>query len=251
MATENSISTRYPYKSEYRTGTEYHTGTRYDRNMENVVGLEEGRAAGERAGLRDRMRQKMRVEVGAVACRLFAEQGFAKTTVDQIAAQAGLSRTSVFRYFGTKEDIALVSMENWGDLIALNLADRPEDEPPWHALRRCFDVMVNARDDARDTELPYWRMLCETPELKTRYWDRQLGWQDALSPEIARRYPAFPPHETELKARALVSSALVCVGIATDAWLSCDGETPMSDLLDSAMSALIPLCPSESMPRMG
>ena len=181
----------------------------------------------------------MRAEVGAVACRLFAERGFDNTTVDQIAAEAGLSRTSVFRYFGTKEDIALVSMETWGEQIATRLAGRPEGELPWRALRRCFDVMVEVRDQSPDSELPYWRMLCETPDLKSRQWERQLSWQEALVPEIARRLPPGAPGVVDFKARVLVSSALVCLGTATDAWLACGGDTPMSDLLDCAMSTLM------------
>lgn len=187
------------------------------------------------------MRQAMRVEVGEVACRLFAERGFDKTTVDQIAAEAGLSRTSVFRYFGTKEDIALVSMDTWGEQIALRLAGRPERESSWLALRRCFDVMVEVRDQSPESELPYWRMLCETPELKSRHWERQLGWQEALIPEVVRRNPAGRTGVTNLEARVLVGSALVCLGIATDAWLADKGDTRMSDLLDSAMSTLVPL----------
>ncbi len=211
----------------------------YSCVMASVVGASEG--SPEVPGLRDRMRQAMRVEVGEVACRLFAERGFDKTTVDQIAAEAGLSRTSVFRYFGTKEDIALGSMDTWGDQIALRLAGRPERESSWLALRRCFDVMVEARDQSPESELPYWRMLCETPELKSRHWERQLGWQEALIPEVVRRHSAGPTGVANLEARVLVSSALVCLGIATDAWLADNGDTRMSDLLDSAMSTLVPL----------
>lgn len=56
----------------------------------------------------------MRAEIAAVAVRLFQEQGFEKTTVDQIAAEAGLSRTSFFRYFATKEDVVLGHLEELG-----------------------------------------------------------------------------------------------------------------------------------------
>lgn len=68
------------------------------------------------------------VSVVAVAHRLFTEQGFDKTTVDQIAAQAGLSGASLFRHFGTKEDIVLGRLEESGRRIAEALIARPEHE---------------------------------------------------------------------------------------------------------------------------
>ena len=59
-----------------------------------------------------RSRQAAYAEITAIAMGLFLEQGFEQTTIDQIAAKAGISRRSFFRYFGTKEDIVL------GDLAA-------------------------------------------------------------------------------------------------------------------------------------
>ncbi|WP_338785161.1 TetR family transcriptional regulator [Streptomyces sp. DG1A-41] len=87
-------------------------------------------------GLRERMRATVHAEVVDVALRLFIEQGFDRTTVDQIAAESGLSRASLFRYFGTKEDMVLVGLEGTGRQIAEALAARPDDERPWEALRR-------------------------------------------------------------------------------------------------------------------
>ncbi len=64
--------------------------------------------------LRERTRRAMRDEVASIATRLFAEQGCSNTTVDQIAAEAGLSRTTFFRYFGTKEDVVLTWIDELG-----------------------------------------------------------------------------------------------------------------------------------------
>ncbi|MEU0195638.1 TetR family transcriptional regulator [Streptomyces afghaniensis] len=90
-------------------------------------------SAGKPPGLGERMRATVRAEVVEVAHRLFSEQGFDRTTVDQIAAEVGLSRASLFRYFGTKEEIVLGRLEESGRLIAEALAARPDDERPWGA----------------------------------------------------------------------------------------------------------------------
>lgn len=72
----------------------------------------------------------MRAEVSEVAFRLFAEQGFDETTVEQIAAEAGLSRTTFFRYFGTKEEVVLGKFGEFGHEIAAALATRPRTSGP-------------------------------------------------------------------------------------------------------------------------
>ena len=57
------------------------------------------------AGLRERKKQATRVAIRDAAMRLFDEQGFTATTIDQIATAAEVSRATVLNYFATKEDI--------------------------------------------------------------------------------------------------------------------------------------------------
>jgi len=56
-------------------------------------------------GLRERKKQATRLAIRDAGMRLFAERGFAKTTMDQIAEAADVSRATVFTYFPTKEEI--------------------------------------------------------------------------------------------------------------------------------------------------
>lgn len=188
-------------------------------------------------GLRERTRQVMRDEVAAVAMRLFDEQGFAGTTVEQITAEAGVSRATFFRYFGTKEDVVLGSLEQLGRHLAVELSIRPFDEPLWESLRRAFEVITTANADAPEKSLNFLRMLSETPSLRARHWGKQQAWQGLLVPEVARRMSADSTG-ADPRPSAIVAAALACLDASTAAWLACDGSIALSDLLDQAMGAV-------------
>jgi AcrR family transcriptional regulator len=189
-------------------------------------------------GLRERVRATVQAEVVEVAHRLFTEQGFDRTTVDQIAAEVGLSRASLFRYFGTKEDIVLGGLAESGRQITEALAARPDDEQPWEALRRSLDVLTRMNDQAPEQALSYLRMLQETPSLRARHYEKQLSWQKLLLPEIARRLGADPDRPEDTRPSALAAAALACLDVAATGWVACEGTVPLAELLDRAMGAL-------------
>jgi AcrR family transcriptional regulator len=192
--------------------------------------------AGTPPTLRDRTTRAVRAEVSAVAMRLFLEQGFDKTTVDQIAAEAGLSRTSFFRYFATKEDVILGNLDERGSQVLDALVARPAGEPAWQALRHAFEPLLDKIAESPERGLSMARMFDETPSLRARHIDRQLTWHARLTPEIARRLQvADDPYDP--RPRALVAAALACLNAAVDVWTAANGAAALPTLLDRAMSA--------------
>lgn len=193
---------------------------------------------GGQPSLRERTRAAMRAEVSDIAFRLFAEQGFEHTTIEQIAAEAGLSRTTFFRYFGTKEELVLGKMNEFGHEVAAALAARPESERPWEALRRAFDLVSEPRGDESEPSSNGLQLFSDACALMTRQWEKTQGWQSMLVPEIARRLGGAANPSSDLRARVLVASAISCLDAAADAAMADGGKTPLSVLLDQAMETL-------------
>jgi len=179
----------------------------------------------------------MRAEVSDIAFRLFAERGFENTTVEEIAAAAGLSRTTFFRYFGTKEELVLGRVGEFGREVADALAARPAEERPWVALRRAFDVMAEPRGGEPGPPVEMIRLLSDACALTTRHWEKTRGWQSMLAPEISRRLGG-PGPATDMRANALAASAISCLDAATDAWTASGGTLSLPDLMDRAMGVL-------------
>src|ERR1044072_4048182 len=96
------------------------------------------------SGLRQRTPRAVQAEIAGTAMRLFLEHGFEATTMEQIAGEIGISRRSLFRYFGTKEDIVLGDHAENGRTLRAALEARPADEPPWEALRAALKALVES-----------------------------------------------------------------------------------------------------------
>jgi AcrR family transcriptional regulator len=75
------------------------------------------------SGLRERKKLATRLAIRDAGMALFAERGFAGTTMDQIAEAADVSRATVFTYFAGKEDIVFGDATSAVDALAEELRE--------------------------------------------------------------------------------------------------------------------------------
>jgi AcrR family transcriptional regulator len=90
-------------------------------------------------GLRERKRRETRQRIAEVGQRLFLANGYQGTTLDAIAAEAGISRRTFFSYFKSKDDIILFWQDADSAGLIADLLKTSPDVPPLEAVR---DVMV-------------------------------------------------------------------------------------------------------------
>ncbi|MEU1284289.1 TetR family transcriptional regulator [Kitasatospora sp. NPDC005856] len=83
-------------------------------------------------GLRERKKARTRETIRTAAFDLFEEQGFERTTVDQICRRADVAHRTFFRYYATKE--ALLFGWDFGQVVLDAFAAAPAGLGPWEAL---------------------------------------------------------------------------------------------------------------------
>ena len=168
---------------------------------------------------------------------LFLTQGFEQTTIDQIAATAGISRRSFFRYFGTKEDIVLGDLASQGEVVRDALEAVPSSVGAWDALRAALRAVAALEVDPMVT-LKISRMMYETPSLRARSIEKHLHWQALLVPDIRRRLGIDPDDRTNPAPDAIVASAIACLDVAGEIWTAGNGTQNLADLYDQALAAV-------------
>ena len=186
--------------------------------------------------LRERTRRAVREEVASQAWQLFARQGFEGTTVDQIAAAAGMSRRSFFRYFASKENLLLEGLLEAGQRVADDVAARPPEEPVWTALRRGLQPLADELEEHHEYARPLTVMLRESG-LRATVQERRVRLEETLTPLIAERLPDGP-HRT-IRAAAIAGAAFACLDAAQQAWAD-DPDANLAELLDVTFGALEP-----------
>ncbi|EHN09542.1 Transcriptional regulator TetR family [Patulibacter medicamentivorans] len=139
-----------------------------------------------RPGLRERKKLRTRTTIREVALRLFEQQGYAATTVEQIADAAEVSPSTFFRYFPTKDEVILQD-----DLDAFLLEAFHAQPPELSAVTaiRAAIGQVRSRmgEAAWQTERARHQLILAVPELRARLIDESMRTVAMLAEAIAAR----------------------------------------------------------------
>ena len=184
------------------------------------------------AGLRERKKEQTRATIQHEALRLIALQGYEATTCEEIAASAGVSPATLFRYYATKEDIVLQDV--YDPMIAEAVRARPVRETPLTAVRAGFAAALEAVYTA-DLEAIRQRtaLILSVPALRTRSREQQDSLVDHLAGALADRERA---RGSDLDSRVAASACAAAVAVAVERWAEDGGDLPV--LVDAALAEL-------------
>lgn len=174
-------------------------------------------------GLRERKKAKTRAAIQRHALRLFREQGYETTTVEQIAAAAEVSPSTFFRYFPTKEDVVLY--DPFDPILLASIEAQPPELTPLEAIRKAM-LAAFATASAEDTAEQWERamLMFSAPDVRMRMLDDFLAATQQLAELVARR----------VGRRVDELSVNVFVGAVTGALLAAfvaRGRDPKTDFL--------------------
>ena len=185
-------------------------------------------------GLRERKKAQTRAAIQRHALRLFREAGYGATTMEQIAAAADVSPSTLYRYFPTKEDLILT--DDYDPLLAAAFRAQPPGLPILQAFRAAVDsamLQVPAADRAEALERA--RLSYTIPEVRARAMDHMFITTDMLADLFAER---LNRSSGDLEVRVLAGTVIGTLVATQQLWLS-DPEADMFAILDRALQCLI------------
>lgn len=189
---------------------------------------------GPRLGLRERKKIQTRQAIRTAAYRLFEEQGYDATPVDQIADAADVSPSTVFRYFPTKEDIVLT--DEYDPMMESVLRARPADEPPLTAVRHTVvDGLRHILGSGSPEMRMRMRLIRDVPALRARSGEGMAGSVEMLCGVLAERTgrPA-----DDLEVRVITAAVLAAMQEALMTWVDGGQKDDPLDYLDRALDVL-------------
>jgi AcrR family transcriptional regulator len=121
--------------------------------------------------LRDRRRQQLRDEILQAAQQLIAERGFAAMSMDELAAQAGISKPTLYLHFSSKEHVVAEVAVNRMQLLIEYIDQVPQQLTPFARLLHVLRKIVSLHVAERALPLQAWspdlfRIVCENDEAR-------------------------------------------------------------------------------------
>jgi AcrR family transcriptional regulator len=185
-------------------------------------------------GLRERKKQKTRWAIQEHALRLFAQQGYDATTVEQIAAAAEISPSTFFRYFPTKED--LVIEDEYDPILLALITAQPAGTHPIEAMRVAIrTAMGDIPPDVREKIMFRTTLQASVPALRARMLDNYLQTVRLIADAFAARLGRSADDPQVLTLAGACVGALLPV-IFT--WVDTQGERDLAQQLDQALADL-------------
>jgi AcrR family transcriptional regulator len=178
-------------------------------------------------GLRERKRTAAMVRIQGIALDQFEQRGFDEVTVEEIAEASEVSPSSIYRYFGTKEEIVLWDESDpaLADLLRVGLAD----PVPLEGLRRVFlagmDQMTaeDERQIVRRQRLVLTSPALEQASIAHQYQAAEIV-EEALAERLGRPVADL---EVQVFTHALLGGLLGMI----HHWQDTDFEAPLRELI--------------------
>ena len=184
-----------------------------------------------RPDLRARRRLATMDDIEQAALGLFEQQGVEGTTVDEIAAAAGISPRTFFRYCATKEDAVLRVQRAMEEVLAERCAALSPDRPLLGQVEAVFEQVLQRHggEQAADRLLRVRCLMLAEQSLRAAAMGVSCEQTDRLAASVAEAIGAGPDDVTP---RLVVEAASTELRVALDAWAARRDAGEDADLVE-------------------
>ncbi len=185
--------------------------------------------------LRERKANETRARIAKAALQLFVRQGYADTTIDQIAELAGVSRRTVFLHFPTKDAMLLDHFVVQRDALMRRLMERPQSEPVLVSLHVVLREMCYQGYDRRLLAQIRAVLAADPAFFSDRLWGGIQAFQQTLVEALKTR---LAEHESPMEISAMIRMALGWFITATHYYLL-EGRPSLVGCFDEVVATCV------------
>jgi len=195
--------------------------------------------------LRERKKARTREALVKAAFDRFSSQGFEKTTVDEIAADAEVGRATFFRYFPSKEAVVFPNADIWMKRLLEWVQSGMSGDTPLATLRQACMALTREFEASREELIQQRELIKSSPALAAYEKQVDARWVEVVQACLSQGEPMSGSHQRQTRIFAAAATAAFIATIqewfeaGCNADLNQEGQQTL-DMLEQGMIRSIP-----------
>jgi len=185
--------------------------------------------------LQERKQELVRGELASAAWELFGKKGYESTTVAEIAAAAGVSRRTFFRYYASKEEVVTETSDELAEAMLSAMAERPRGEAPLVSIQRSLVPVLGPQLVLTKRARTIIRLLRESRTLRRAMMERHALMEERLAAQLADRLGSDVTKDSTPALLAFIARAMM--DTAFNVWYD-QGRKDVASLVDELFEIL-------------
>lgn len=184
--------------------------------------------------LRERKKRLAQATIEETALRLFQQQGYEQTSIQDIADAVMMSPRTFFRYFASKEGVLLGSMRAVLSDGLHFLRSVAPTESPHAALRETFVYLARLYEQQRASFLIRYQVAVQSPQFASLYLYALLTMESAICDEMCSHLETATNRN---EIRFLVAIYMTALRLALEEWFENEARGDIVSLLCARMDS--------------
>jgi AcrR family transcriptional regulator len=194
--------------------------------------------AAQRGNLQSKKHDLVRHEIWMAAIDLFYADGFDAVTVEQIAARAGVSRRTFFRYFSSKDDLMGSTLKAYGELLGNAIRADETDVGAYEVAKRAVASVLMSQPSTATTE-----RFMEIGKRSVAARSAQSLQLPIVEEQLARTFAARAGRTDgpSIEDRILASLTFATTKFCVDIWVE-QPMRPVEEIVEDVFARLSAIC---------